>query len=395
MKFPILARRQRAHRWLPAIAASLLIPLIPLISGCASPGPPRPPTLNLPEITTDLSAQRIGDTVTLHWTTRSDTTDNLDVKGSLTAEICRTTPPSSTCTAVQRLPVRPGPSQATETLPQSLTTDPITLLSYRVQILNNKNRSAGLSPEAFAAAGAAPPPVAQLRATPTRSGATIEWQPPQFGQSISYQVELDRVLISVPTPSKAVAKPADKPAAKEPLLPTSAPPTEVKLQAAKQPSDVGGTFDRTAQKGQTYTYTAQRVRSVTTGGHTLELRSAVSPAITVVMRDIFPPDPPTGLEAVPGGLTSSQSTPNSIDLSWEPNTETDLAGYIVYRRELSDDHSAQQTASRLTPTPVVGPAFSDKTAVPGHHYIYYVTAIDNSGNESLPCTEVKETLREP
>ena len=48
-----------------------------------------------------------------------------------------------------------------------------------------------------------------------------------------------------------------------------------------------------------------------------------------------------------------------------------------------------------TTTPVVGPAFSDQTVQPGHTYVYRVTAVDATGNQSAPSTEVQETLREP
>jgi hypothetical protein len=168
-------------------------------------------------------------------------------------------------------------------------------------------------------------------------------------------------------------------------------PTEVKLQTPPLPADPGGTIDHTAQKGETYRYTAQRVRSVSVGGHTLQLRSNVSFPVMVTMRDIFPPHAPSGLEAVPGGATAAD---RSIDLSWTPNTEDDLAGYIVYRQEVDSKGVATGTVTRLNATPVVGPAYRDLTAIPGRRYAYRVTAIDTAGNESAPSADVQETLRE-
>src|SRR5665213_690657 len=71
------------------------------LSGCASPGPARPPSLHLPRLVTDLSATRTGDSVALHWTTPEKTTDGLKVPLALTAEICRQlAAPSSPCTPV-------------------------------------------------------------------------------------------------------------------------------------------------------------------------------------------------------------------------------------------------------------------------------------------------------
>ena len=87
----------------------------------------------------------------------------IGVKGAMTAEICRITvtepaPKTPACTLVTRLPVQPGPTHAAEALPPALTVDPPHLLAYRVQVFNVHGHSAGLSPEAFAASGTAPPP---------------------------------------------------------------------------------------------------------------------------------------------------------------------------------------------------------------------------------------------
>jgi len=149
--------------------------------------------------------------------------------------------------------------------------------------------------------------------------------------------------------------------------------------------------DQTAKIGESYTYTAQRVSSVLLAGHTLMLSSTVSAPVTFVSRDVFPPLVPTGLEAVPGGATPAD---RSIDLSWTPNTDTDLTGYSVYRQEVTSTGEVAGTAARLNSTPVVGPAYRDQTAVPGHRYSYRVTAVDATGNESAPSAAVQETLRE-
>lgn len=343
------------------------------ISGCASPGPARPPSLHLPRLATGLTATRTGDDVVLHWTTPDKTTDNLNVQPALTAEVCRELPPATACTPVKRLAVHPGPTEAAESLPSQLTAGPAILLAYRVQLFNTKGRSAGLSSPAFAASGAAPPPVVGLKATPVREGAMLEWQP----QPAAAAVELDRILVQTKAPQK--------PSAKQPLQLTPSPPTEVHLRAGGQSADPGGTIDPTAERGEIYRYTAQRVRSVTLDGHALEIRSTLSPTITVVMHDTFPPRTPTGLAAVP--------STDGIDLSWEPNTEPDLAGYIVYRRQVSATGDAIGSPTRLTSTPTPAPAFSDRTALPGQSYSYRVTAIDTAGNESPAGNEVQESRR--
>jgi hypothetical protein len=387
---------------------------IAFVAGCASPGPPHAPSLNLPEVVADLTAERVGDHVIFHWTTPEKTTDHLAITGPVTAEICRVTtpvspsnPPSTpACTVVTRLPVSSGPSHAEEALPPTLTVDPASLVGYRVQLFNAHGRSAGSSAEAFAAAGAAPPSVGRLRATSIREGVRLEWQQ----ENTSSPVQLDRVLIrpvgaTGPAPatpaSSSPAKPATRsrlkktsPAsAKSQAVPMTSPktPDEVKLETPKQTADAGGTVDQTTQKGESYRYTARRLREISLEGHALELRSELSSPVTVTMLDTFPPEVPTGLEAVPGGATPSD---RSIDLSWTPDIDPDLAGYSVYRQEVTSAGQVAGTATRLNTTPIVGPAYRDQTAVPGHRYAYRVAAVDATGNESAPSADVQETLRE-
>ncbi len=395
----------RASRRLPAAAAAFLFAFT---VGCASPGPPQPPSLKLPETVKDLTAARVGNSVQLRWTTPSTTTDHLVIKGPITAELCRINVPAtpSACVPVARMPVTPGPTKAEDALPPTLTVDPATLLAYRVQLFNSHGRSAGLSPEAFAASGAAPPSVDQLHATPTPDGAMLQWQQ----KDTAAVVELDRLpvdsngVVAEPAPPKSTSK-SPKSTAKKSTIPrksaqVSAPkpvqkaspaPTEVKLRTPAQATAAGGTIDRTALKDDTYRYTAQRVRSVSLGRHQLELRSVPSSPVTVLMHNLFPPHAPTGLEAIPGGATAAD---RAIDLSWTPNTDTELAGYIVYRQEIDSKGVVAATATRLNATPVVGPAYRDQTATTGRRYAYHVTAVDTAGNESAASDSVQETLRE-
>jgi len=95
--------------------------------------------------------------------------------------------------------------------------------------------------------------------------------------------------------------------------------------------------------------------------------SDASPAVTCKPRDIFPPAPPQGLQPI--------YSAGGVELVWTANTEADLAGYNVYRLE-------NQTARRVNKELVRTPIFRDTTAPPGENLIYYVTAVDLSGNES-------------
>ena len=93
--------------------------------------------------------------------------------------------------------------------------------------------------------------------------------------------------------------------------------------------------------------------------------------------------------AVATAADSASGTPASIDLSWQPDTDADLAGYEVYRRE---DATPWRRISGSQP--IVGPAFHDAQVVPGHSYRYGVSAVDQGGRESSRSDEAQETVPE-
>ncbi|GAB4334220.1 MAG: hypothetical protein Kow0089_03300 [Desulfobulbaceae bacterium] len=91
-----------------------------------------------------------------------------------------------------------------------------------------------------------------------------------------------------------------------------------------------------------------------------------------------PPAAPTGLVAAVDGRDTA--------LSWNPNIETDLAGYHLYRT----DGGAWQ---RITTAPLVVPSFTD-TGLKNGEYRYRVTAIDDAGGESAPSPEVAAVVEQ-
>src|SRR5580698_7421935 len=106
------ARNSPPNRPASAHPALLLIATLAILTtGCASPGPPRPPSLNLPRPITDLTAERIGDKVTLQWTTPTKTTDGLLIKGSITAHLCRTNIAADTTAAPTPTPTPKTPAK--------------------------------------------------------------------------------------------------------------------------------------------------------------------------------------------------------------------------------------------------------------------------------------------
>jgi hypothetical protein len=132
-------------------------------------------------------------------------------------------------------------------------------------------------------------------------------------------------------------------------------------------------MDSSFEFGQTYYY---QVRAVFGKPDYLAMSDS-SPAVKVTPRDVFPPAPPQGL--------SSIYSAGAVELVWTANTESDLAGYNVYRLQ-------NQTVQRVNKELVRTPIFRDATAAPGKTLTYYVTAVDLAGNESRASQkEVVET----
>jgi hypothetical protein len=345
------------------------------LQGCGTPGAPQPPSLNLPDRVTDLAATRAGSLVTLTWTMPKRNTDKLLLKGDVPVRVCRKENASTCEPAGAGLEFAPGASGTfTERLPTALTTGAPRALTYYVELTNRKGRSAGLSNGAMTLAGGSPGPVADLRLEVRKQGVVATWAPDQSHAAIC----LRRTLLTPPRPG--AAKP------KGPFAPETEPPEQNLL--VEKDTELGRALDKTVRFGESYEYRAQRVIRVSVDNRTLELDGELSPPVRVEVLDIFPPAVPTGLAAVAAlPAPDAAGEQPSIDLSWQPDAEPDLAGYIIYRREDGEEWQ------RISPTqPVAAPAFHDAHVEPGHTYVYAVSAIDEKGHESGKSAEAQETV---
>lgn len=363
-----------------AAALGIFLPL----SGCGMPAAPQPPSLRLPERVDDLAAVRTGRQVELTWSMPKRDTDKVPLKDNVTVRICRNESGAAGCSAAATVELAPEAAGAfTDTLPSALAEGAPRVVTYFVELDNRKGRTAGLSNGAQILAGEAPAAIDGLAAEMRRDGVLLRWTPAPPGVT-PVAVRLVRKRVSPPVQSKSAEGPlAPRPEAAERTL--------LVEPGAHGSSALGRALDTGIQFGETYEYRAQRVARVAVNGETLELAGPLSSPVRIEAVNRFPPAAPRGLAAV--ATAGAEGTGPAIDLNWQPNTETDLAGYIVYRSEAG---TAERGWQRISPAqPVAAPAFHDANVQPGHIYRYAVSAVDQQGHESERSAEAEETVPGP
>jgi hypothetical protein len=265
-----------------------------------------------------------------------------------------------------------APSQAADfslPLPAQLTSGAPRPVAFFVELQNHAGKTAGKSNVAMVATGAAPPAVTGFGAETRAEGVVLHWDKAPLEPGLVMRIHRDLVKAAAPS----------KPDENLGAAPTLQQTLEVNLDQA----DAGMALDRGANLDRTWRYSAERVLHVEADQQTLEIAGTSSANITIDAKDVFPPPAPQGLAAV------ADAQAHAIDLSWMPDAETDLAGYVVDRRDVTSGATSERISGSK---PVVGPAFSDTTAVPGHRYAYSVSAVDRDGNQSPRSEEVEEQL---
>jgi len=133
-------------------------------------------------------------------------------------------------------------------------------------------------------------------------------------------------------------------------------------------------LDSAAEYGKKYEYTVEAAMKAGDA----EAQSERSRPASIEFEDRFPPATPSGLSAL-AGL-------DSIQLTWNPNTEADLRGYYLYRSE--GDRPFARVGELLDT-----PAYTDRAIAAGQRYRYAVSAADRNGNESARAAPVEVTAQ--
>lgn len=338
--------------------------------GCGRKGPPVPPRPRAPAAVEALRAEPREGAIVLTWTRPTRNEDESALTGLLEFRLFRAIGPAGLRPAGERPPfvllatVRAErPDNAVVQGGQYAFRDDggsagLTIgrrYTYRVQAVNRRGVAGPPSAEAWVEFAPAPPPPVGLAAVAGDGVVTLRWQAPP------------RIPPGAPSPRGYNIYRAPQPGAygEQPI--NAGPVAEMQFR------------DAGVENGTTYYYV---VRSVA-GERPPWRESGSSNEVSAAPVDLTPPAPPRGLRAIPA--------PGSVSLIWDANTEPDLLGYLVYRRE-----PPALTPVRLTDVPVRTTTFTDRTVRPGATYAYTVTAADRSAhrNESAPSSEVSVTLPE-
>ena len=355
-----------------AYIITLILGLATLL-GCGVPGAPLPPSADIPRFVGDLKAVRKGDTVTLTWTTPTETSDGELIRkpGKMLVQRALRSGQSSELVfqTISELPLQPTlkdhgraeQATATDTLTNLLHPGGSGFAVYVVLAQGRNGKSFGLPNRVSVPLVPNLSPPQKISANPVPTGIMLTWEPSgsvpaTANTQTQYAYKLMRRLQG----------------AKEPVLVTQLKADD----PANSFTDTGIEWEKS------YQYWIVPVTLWQDGDRKGEIEGDDSPIVDVLAHDSFPPAVPSGLEAV-----YSPVAPNSfIDITWTANTEPDLAGYNVYR------HRKNEQPVKINSELVKTPRFADPGVQPGMKYFYSVTAVDLRGNESGKSEETSETV---
>ena len=335
-----------------------------LLSACAAQGPPRPPRVEKPERITDLAVAQVGRTLELSFTLPALATDGEGLSKPLEIQIFRAVAPPGQKSSVPAAEPQPWvtllPSElhcyalgakivypyrlSEQEFAQWLGASFAFTAGGLTRGFRHRPVSGDLSSPASATLLDVCAPVENLSGGTSEHALELSWSPPTA--SLSGQPLRDlagyRVFRSE----------------------TQTGPFQLRGEATS-----ASYHDTDFQFEHSYFY---KVRAAFRSGSQVA-ESEDSKIFAVTPHDIFPPAAPAGLSAI--------STAVGVELIWNANTESDLAGYYVYRRE--DAGAPQKLNTELVGTPL----YRDDSAKPGHQYTYWITAVDLARNESAPSAE--------
>jgi hypothetical protein len=369
-------------------------------AGCGAPGEPVAPSPPVAAPISDLSGQQAGDGVQLTFTmpTRSLRGEHLVAPPAV--EILRGTnkqdgsPDLKSLRLVGTVPAAVVENYSIDDkfqffdpiTPAETKSHPGAVTIYAVRTRLSSKRASGNSNIISLHILGVPQPVGAIEVKVTEPAIELSWSPidrTSAGDPLSavtyniYRAEFENAADAPTTPNAA------QPPAEEIAHDAAQLKLDSKLQLLATQADHSYS-DKSFEFGKAYVYVLRSVAS--DNGAALE--SSDSQPVVITPRDTFPPAVPKDISyaVLPGENPSSVV----VELSWSINSESDFAGYHVYR---SDQPDAKGTL--LTPDLLPTPAYRDTSVQPPHRYWYTVTAVDRSGNESAPSAATAVEVAQP
>jgi hypothetical protein len=336
------------------------------------------------QVVGDLHAVRKGGKVVLTWSQPRDTEDRQSFTGHLAiARICRNISSTisdsgsgcpypvrtvnlenSAAVAATAAHAKPNADTAVrwiDVLPESQdNSEHVQFAVYKIELLDDHGRSAGYSNTA--AVPLAPVlPAKGLHSELDVRGVYLIWE--EEDESRSSILKFDyRIYRNEKGSSKRVAVPYQR--------------AVVHIPEGERWSGV----DTGIEWEKTYLYSVTPVTRVYSqkGRLIAEIEGEDSAPLEIITHDVFPPAVPERLLPVVGHTPGKQF----VDLLWTPNTEKDISGYNLYRREENGQ------PARINSVPISMVSFQDLNVLAGHEYFYSISAVDVRGNESARSPEV-------
>jgi hypothetical protein len=291
--------------------------LLLLLTACGKVGEPLPPFIRIPEAVNDLAVRQDGNDLVLSWTNPPRYIDGSSATDLAQVQI-RTNDVITMTVAV---------TQAGQ--PQSVVIPIGTSVevprSFSVQVETSAGKTSQLSNTVSVSPVAVPGSVVNLQAVVDQRRIILRWDKPVESPELLDGFRVTRV---------------------EP------PETQVVTESRYE--------DMRYRPSETYTYEVTAMRGSVPG--------AGPRSVSIVIEDKTPPQVPAGLDIV--------ISDTGAFITWSANTETDFAGYRLFRN-----------GTAVSERPIRTNSFFDPEFRPGFEYA--VKALDDFGNESLLSSAIR------
>lgn len=308
------------------------------LAGCGYVGPPLPPVLDIPQRVTDLAVTEYGDKIHVQFTIGPLTMEGLPLK------------------SVRSVEMRVGPTI------NPWNQDAWAASARRVDI--TAAGPGGVSTDTPAAEWVGKEVAVAVRVTGPK-GKTSDWS------------NLRTLPIATPLAAPADGKAENQPNAIVVTWRGSAEHYRIFRAAGDVQPELLGESDQPEYRDAEIEYgTRYRYFVQATAGEFQQ--SETAGPLEATAEDKFAPSAPAGLAADLGT--------NSVELSWERNTEPRFQGYNLYR-------AAEGGAFEKIASLIASPSYTDRQVEAGKSYRYQVTSVGTNTLESARSAEVSVAVR--